>query len=89
MAQSAGPPIDWGLNVKRDLRTYAKRTNVQLAAGAFVLLFIIGLGLIWLLYGKGAALIGFLCLLGALVPIALILLALFGMDWIVKHANSK
>jgi len=75
--------------VKRDLRNYAKRTNIQLAVGAFVLLFIIGLGLIWLLYGKGAALIGFLCLLGAVVPILLIFLALFGLDWIVKHANSK
>ncbi len=75
--------------MKTDLRNYAKRTNIQLAVGAFVLLFIIGLGLIWLLYGKGAALMGLLCLLGALVPIALILLALFGMDWIVKHANSK
>ena len=75
--------------MKRDLREYSKRTNIQLAVGAFVLLFMVGLGLIWLIYGKGAALIGFLCLLGALVPIALILLALFGLDWIVKHANSK
>ena len=75
--------------MKRDLRNYAKRTNIQLAVGVFVLLFLIGLGLIWLLYGRGAALIGFLCLLGALVPILLIFLALFGMDWIVKHANSK
>jgi len=75
--------------MKRDLREYAKRTNVQLAAGAFVLLFIFGLGLIWLIYGRGAAIIGFLCLLGALVPVALILLALFGMDWIVKNARSK
>ena len=75
--------------MKRDLRAYAKRTNIQLAVGAFVLLFMVGLGLIWLLYGKGAALIGFLCLLGALVPIVLILFFLFGMDWIVKHANSK
>ena len=75
--------------MKRDLREYAKRTNVQLAVGAFVLLFIFGLGLIWLFYGKGAAIIGFLCLLGALVPIVLILLALFGMDWIVKHVGSK
>jgi len=75
--------------MKRDLREYAKRTNVQLAVGAFVLLFIFGLGLIWLIYGRGAAIIGFLCLLGALVPITLIFLALFGMDWIVKHAGSK
>ena len=75
--------------MKRDLRVYARRTNVQLAFGAFVLLFIIGLGLIWWIYGLGAAITGLLCLLGALVPIALILLALFGMDWIVKRANSK
>ena len=75
--------------MKRDLRQYARQTNVQLAVGAFALLFILGLGLIWLFYGAGAALMGFLCLLGALVPIALILLALFGMDWIVKRANSK
>jgi hypothetical protein len=75
--------------MKRDLRGYAKQTNVQLAVGAFVLLFIFGLGLIWLIYGPGAAVTGLLCLLGALVPIALILLALYGMDWIVKRANPK
>ena len=75
--------------MRHDLREYAKQTNIQLAVGAFVLLFIFGLGLIWLLYGPGAALTGFLCLLGALVPIALILLFLFGMDWVVKHANPK
>ena len=75
--------------MKRDLRAYAKQTNVQLGIGAFVLLFIIGLGLIWMIYGFGAALTGLLCLLGALVPIALILFFLFGIDWIVKNANSK
>ena len=75
--------------MKRDLRSYARQTNVQLAIGAFVLLFIFGLGLIWWLYGLGAAITGLLCLLGALVPIALIFLAIYGMDWIVKRANSK
>jgi len=75
--------------VKRDMRAYAKQTNVQLVLGAFALLFIFGLGLIWMIYGVGAAFIGFLCLLGALVPIVLILFFLVGMDWIVKHANSK
>jgi len=75
--------------MKGDLREYAKRTNIQLAIGALVLLFVVGIGLIWFIYGKAAALFGSLCLLGALVPIVLILLALYGMDWIVKHANSK
>ncbi len=75
--------------MKRDLRQYAKQTNIQLAAGALVLLFGIGLGLIYFIYGPGAAVVGLLCLLGAIVPIALIFLALFGIDWIVKRANPK
>lgn len=75
--------------MKRDLREYAKRTNVQLAAGAFFLLFVFGIALIYFIYGPGAALVGLLCLLGALVPIGLILLALFGIDWIVKNAHPK
>jgi hypothetical protein len=75
--------------MKRDLRAYTKQTNVQLAIGAFILLYVFGIALIYFIYGPGAALFGLLCLLGALVPIGLILLALFGMDWIVKHARPK
>ena len=75
--------------MKRDLREYARRTNVQLAAGAFFLLFGVGLILIYLIYGSGAALIGLLCLLRALVPVGLIFVALYGMDWIVRRARPK
>ena len=73
--------------MSRDLRKYAKDTNVQLLFGAFVALFIIGIGLIWWIYGFGAAIMGFLCLLGALVPIALIFLILYISDWILKRAG--
>ena len=75
--------------MKRDLRQYARQTNVRLAIGAVILLFGVGIGLIYLIYGPGAAGIGLLCLLGSLVPIALIFIALFGMDWIVKRARPK
>ncbi len=75
--------------MKRDLRDYAKQTNIQLGIAALVLLFGIGLGLIYVIYGPGAAGVGFLCLLGGLVPIAIILLVLFGIDWIVKRARPK
>jgi multisubunit Na+/H+ antiporter MnhB subunit len=75
--------------MKRDLRAYAKQTNVRLTVAAFVLLFIVGLGLIYWIYGPGAAGVGFLCLLGGLLPIALILVTLYGMDWIVKRARPK
>jgi len=73
--------------MNRDLRKYMKDTNVRLIAGALFGLFIVGDGLIWLIYGFGAALMGLLCMLGAFVPIGLILLLLNLSDWIVKRAN--
>jgi hypothetical protein len=75
--------------VKRDLRAYARQTNVRLALGAVVLLFGVGLLLIYFIYGAGAAVAGALCLLGSLVPILLILFAMYGIDWIVQHARSR
>ena len=73
--------------MNRDLRKYMKDTNVRLIAGALFGLFIVGDGLIWLIYGLGAAVMGLLCMLGAFVPIGLILLLLNLSDWIVKRAN--
>ena len=75
--------------MKRDLRAYTKQTNIRLALGAFILLFCVGIGLIYLIYGRGAAAVGLLCLVGSLIPIGLIFFALYGIDWIVKRANPK
>jgi hypothetical protein len=75
--------------MNRDLREFAKQTNFRLAVGAFVLLFVVGIGLIYIIYGQGAAVIGLLCLFGSLVPIGLILAALYGLDWFVKRARPK
>ncbi|MBE7534825.1 MAG: hypothetical protein HS124_03740 [Anaerolineales bacterium] len=74
--------------MKRDLRKYAQQTNARLGAGAFLLLFVIGIALIYAIYGAGAALMGLLCLAGALVPVALIFLSFAFLDWIQKRANS-
>ena len=73
--------------MSRDLRSYMKGTNVRLIFGALALLFIVGDGLIWVIYGFGAAVMGLLCMLGAFVPIGLIFLLLNLSDWIVKRAN--
>ena len=73
----------------RDLREYAKQTNVRLALGAFLLLFVVGVGLIWLIYGKEAAGLGLVCLLAALFPVILILFIFLAMEWIVKRARPK
>lgn len=73
--------------MSRDLRSYMKDTNIRLIVGALALLFIIGDGLIWIIYGFGAAVMGMLCMLGAFVPIGLILLLLNLSDWILKRAG--
>ena len=73
--------------MSHDVRKYMKDTNVRLVVGALAMLFIVGDGLIWLIYGFGAAVMGLLCMLGAFIPIGLILLLLNLSDWIVKRAN--
>ena len=73
----------------RDLRKYARQTNVRLGVGAFLLLLIVGTGLIYYIYGPGAAVGGLLCLGAALVPIVLIFLSLALLDWIQKRANRS
>lgn len=71
----------------RDLRKYTRQTNVRLIAGALLLLFIVGDGLIYFLYGGGAALMGLLCLSAGLVPVGLTVLVLLLLDWIRKRAD--
>ena len=73
--------------MSRDLRKYARQTNVQLAVGAILLLFLVGDGLIYLIYGKAAAMMGLTCLLIGLAPILLIVLLMLLLNWIVKLAN--
>jgi hypothetical protein len=73
--------------MSRDLRKYIRQTNIRLAVGAVVLLFVVGDGLIYLFYGSGAAIAGFLCLLGGMTPVVLVILIILLIDWITKRVN--
>jgi hypothetical protein len=73
----------------RDLRKYASQTTARLIIGGVLVLFIVGDGLIYLIYGPGAAVTGLLCLAAGVVPIVLIFLVLALMDWVVKRANRE
>lgn len=75
--------------MSKDLRKYSRDTNVRLALGAFILLFVVGIGLIWVIYGEGAAGMGFLCLLATLLPVILILAIFLAIEWILKRARPK
>jgi TM2 domain-containing membrane protein YozV len=73
----------------RDLRHYARQTNIRLIIGFLLVLFIIGDGLIYLFYGQGAAIMGVICLLAGITPVILIVLALWVIDWIVRRSNPE
>lgn len=73
--------------VIKDLRKYSLKTNTRLVFYFIGILLTLGLGLIWLFYGRNAALLGFLCLLGAGIPIALITAAILGLDYFVNKSS--
>lgn len=72
-----------------DLRKYARQTNARLLIGFILILFLIGDGLIFLIYGRNAAILGALCLVAGLAPLLLIWLILLAMEWFVKRQNSR
>jgi TM2 domain-containing membrane protein YozV len=74
--------------MSRDLRKYAQQTNIRLIAGGLIVLFVVGIGLIYFFYGQGAALTGLLCLFVGLIPLILIWLMFYLLEFITKRANS-
>jgi len=74
-------------SMSRDLRKYVRQTNFRLIAGGLVLLFIVGDGLIYLIYGSSAAAMGFLCLIAGMIPVVLVALVILLLDWITKRAS--
>ena len=71
----------------RDLRRYARQTNARLIIGGILLLYLVGGGLIYIFYGKSAALTGLACLTLGLAPVVLVWLILWVMEKVVEKAN--
>lgn len=71
--------------MSRDLQKYARSTQLRLIGGFLLLVFVIGDGLIFIFYGIGAGLAGLICLLGALLPIVLVILFLWLADQLVDR----
>ena len=46
---------------------FARSTEGQLVIGFFLLLYLVGGGLIWYFYGPGGAVLGWLCMTGGLL----------------------
>ena len=73
----------------RDLRRYARQTNTRLLIGFFLILFLVGDGLIYWLQGRAAALMGLLCLLLGLAPAVLVWLLLWALEWVVRKVDGE
>jgi hypothetical protein len=73
--------------MSRDLRKYARQTTFRLIAGGLLILFTVGLGLIYRIYGREAAFLGLTCMLIGLAPLLLIWLGLLAIEWIASRAN--
>jgi O-antigen/teichoic acid export membrane protein len=73
----------------RDLRKYARQTNVRLSIGFAIIIFLIGDGLIYYFYGREAAIMGALCILLGLVPLLLVFLAFLGMDLVIRFLQDR
>lgn len=71
----------------RDLRRYARQTNNRLLFGGILILYIVGGGLIFWIYGKEAAILSLLCITLGLSPLFVIWLALAILDWIARRAD--
>ena len=69
----------------RDLRAYARATHFRLILGAAALLLVIGGGLIWLVYGKSAAVLALVCMGLGVAPMVLIAAFLGLAGWIARR----
>lgn len=74
--------------MSRDLRKYARRTNLRLVVGGILLILVIGVGLIYLFYDLQAALLGLVCLLSGITILLMIWLSLWAIEKIVHRANQ-
>ena len=71
----------------RDLRKYARQTNTRLILGGIGLLYLVGGGLIFAIYGREAAISGVICLSAGLSPLILAWLAFSLVGWIARRAD--
>lgn len=73
----------------RDLRKYASKTDMHLIVGFFILLIVVGLGLVFLIWGAGAAVTGLICVGVALLPVLAVLGVVWILDYLARRARGE
>ena len=72
-----------------DLRKYARSTQVRLMLGALAILFGIGGLLIFRFYGPAGAAVGTMCLVIGLLPVLLIIAALWILEVVLRRSHER
>ena len=72
----------------RNLRHYMQQTRTRILLGFLVLFFIIGDGLVYVLYGREPFLMALLCSALGLMPALLIGIWLWGMEILTKRLRD-
>ena len=70
-------------------RSHREQTDRNALIGFFILLFIVGGGLIWLLYGNGAAVLGIGCIVVGAGMAAIVMLIMFGLQWLSDWLDKR
>lgn len=73
----------------RDLRGYARGTQVRLLLGGLILVLVVGNGLVWMLYGPNAARLSLMCMGIFLVPGLMIGISLWLMQIVVRKDRDE
>ncbi len=73
--------------MSRDLDRYHRQTTNRLIIGGIILLFVVGDGLVYIIYGQSAAVAGLICLGTGLMPIGLTVLVLQLLGWLAGRIN--
>jgi hypothetical protein len=73
---------------ERDLRAYARTTQIKLILGALFIIIVVGNGLIWLIYGPEASISALMCTGLGLLPVLLIIGSIGLMGWIVRRERG-
>ena len=66
------------------MRTYSRQTITRLIIGGIVVLIVVGIGLVWIFYGKEAALSALICIGLGMLPLWIILIVFFLITYILK-----
>ncbi|MGQ0604975.1 MAG: hypothetical protein ACT4QE_25120 [Anaerolineales bacterium] len=72
-----------------DLRRFRSATERNLLIGFFVMLFLVGGGLIYLFYGWGGLATGLLCMVGGALVAGGVVFVAFGFEWVSNWLDRQ